>query len=80
MAQLLRMINESPTREVSIRDLVKKWQLSPNYVRRLMRWAAERYDHVTFDENYGVLCLQSEASPVYRFKKAQTKLMPEASE
>jgi len=80
MAQLLRMINESPTREVSIRDLVKKWQLSPNYVRRLMRWATERYDHVIFDENYGVLFLQSEVSPTYIFRKAQTKLLPEASE
>jgi len=78
MAQLLRMISESPTREVSLKDLVKKWQLSPNYVRRLMRWAAERYDHVVFDENYGVLFLRSEASPVYGFRKAQTKLVEDS--
>lgn len=78
MQQLLGMLNKSPAREVTIRDLVKKWQLSPNYVRRLMRWCSENYDHVEFDENYGVLFFRSEASPTYRATQAQTKLIQES--
>ena len=79
MQQLFDMLNKSPTREVTIKDLVKKWQLSPNYVRRLMRWCAENNDHVEFDENYGILFFRSEISPTYRATQAQTKLIPEAS-
>jgi len=79
MAQLLYMINKSPTREVTIKDLVKKWQLSPNYVRRLMRWCAENYEHIEYDENYVVLFFRSEVSPTYRITKTQTKLFPGTS-
>jgi len=76
MHRLLDMLNKSPAREVSIKDIVRKWQLSPNYVRRLMCWCAENYDHVMFDQNYGVLFLVSETSPTYRAVKAQAKLLP----
>lgn len=77
MQRLNDMLNKSPAREVTIRELVKKWNLSPNYVKRLMRWCAETYDHIQYDENYGVLFLRSEVSPIYRMTKTQTKLIPE---
>jgi len=79
MLKLLDIVNKSETREVSIRELVKKWQLSPNYVRRIMRWCSENYSHVAYDENYGVLFLRTEASPTYRATKAQTTLAVERS-
>jgi len=77
MRRLLDMISKSEAREVSIRDLVTKWQLSPNYVRRIMRWCSENYDHVAYDENYGILFLKTDASPTYRATKTQTTLTVE---
>jgi len=79
MNRLLDMVNKSNTREVTIAELVRKWHLSPNYVRRIMRWCSENYNHIEFDENYGVLFLKSEASPTYRTTKSQTTLLSEAS-
>ena len=74
MFKLNKMLNESPNREVSIRDLVQTWNLSPNYVRRLMRWADLHYDHIEFDENYGCLFFKSEVNPTCTAARAQTKL------
>jgi hypothetical protein len=68
------MLNKSPNREVTIRDLVIKWSLSPNYVRRLMRWADLQFNHIEFDENYGTIFFKSEVNPACTAAKAQTKL------
>lgn len=77
MQRLLAMLNKSQTREVTLRALVKQWQLTPSYVKKLMRWCAETYDHIAYDENYSILFFKSPASPTYRGIISQTQLAKE---
>jgi len=75
MRMLKTLLNKSGNRELSVRDVVKAWQLTPPYIVKLMRWCADQNHNIYFDENYGVLCYNSPLSPTYRSMNSQTQLV-----
>ena len=66
MNMLRQKLEKSETREVTVTEMQRAWQLTPPYVVKLMRWFASYNEHVMFDETYGVLFYASTASPTYR--------------
>lgn len=41
--------------EVSINDLFKKWRITPQYIKTIMKWAKQIYSYAEFDEENGIL-------------------------
>jgi hypothetical protein len=67
--------------EVSIKELVIKWGIAPNYAKTLLQWAAEFYSYAKFDgealyiperraelSNVASACLTSEEENVLKAK------------
>lgn len=75
MRMLKTLLSKSETKELTIRDVINEWQLTPPYIVKLMRWCADANDYIMFDENFGVLFMVSAKSPIYRSIQAQTQLI-----
>lgn len=41
--------------EVSVRDLVLKWGITPHYAKTLLQWAAEFYTYAVYDDTFQCL-------------------------
>ena len=50
---ITQLLNEN--RSVSVKQLLIKWGLGPDYCRKLLRWTAEILPHAQFDEESNTL-------------------------
>ena len=51
--------------EVSVRDIVLKWQITPHYAKTLLQWAAEFYSYAVYDDTLQCLYIP-ERRPIYK--------------
>ncbi len=51
--------------EISVRDLVLKWGITPHYSKTLLQWAAEFYPYSLYDETLQSLYIP-ERRPIYK--------------
>jgi len=45
---ITKLLNEN--RSVSVWELVRKWGMTPDYCKKLLRWAAKSLPYASFDE------------------------------
>lgn len=57
-----RLLNDKG--EVSQRDLVVEWGITPHYAKTLLQWAVEFYPYARYDDTFHVLYIP-ERKPLY---------------